>query len=59
MVAGTIVQNLLAPELPAVAEFTSGETMGHSGDRLASAFNVSRKSVSSSIVICRACGIWF
>ena len=42
-IGGTIVQNLLAPELPAVAEFTSGETMGHSGDRLASAFNVSRK----------------
>lgn len=39
----TIVSNLLSPELPAVAEFTSGETMGHSGDRLAAAFNVSRK----------------
>ncbi|XP_064543391.1 trifunctional enzyme subunit beta, mitochondrial [Drosophila montana] len=33
----------LAPELPAVAEFSSGETMGHSADRLASAFNVTRK----------------
>uniref|UniRef100_A0A915KB98 acetyl-CoA C-acyltransferase n=1 Tax=Romanomermis culicivorax TaxID=13658 RepID=A0A915KB98_ROMCU len=32
-----------APELPAVAEFTSGETMGHSGDRLAAAFNISRQ----------------
>ena len=42
-IGGTIVQNLLSPELPAVAEFTSGETMGHSGDRLAAAFNVSRK----------------
>ncbi|XP_046416156.1 trifunctional enzyme subunit beta, mitochondrial [Neodiprion fabricii] len=30
------------PELPAVAEFSSGETMGHSGDRLASAFGVTR-----------------
>uniref|UniRef100_A0A0K0F731 acetyl-CoA C-acyltransferase n=1 Tax=Strongyloides venezuelensis TaxID=75913 RepID=A0A0K0F731_STRVS len=39
---GTIVSNLLKPELPAVAEFTTGETMGTSGDRLASAFNVSR-----------------
>uniref|UniRef100_A0A7E4VH59 acetyl-CoA C-acyltransferase n=1 Tax=Panagrellus redivivus TaxID=6233 RepID=A0A7E4VH59_PANRE len=39
----TILQNLLKPELPAVAEFTSGETMGHSGDRLAAAFNVSRR----------------
>ncbi|KAL7736680.1 hypothetical protein ACLKA6_015545 [Drosophila palustris] len=33
----------LAPELPAVAEFSSGETMGHSADRLASAFNVTRR----------------
>jgi acetyl-CoA acyltransferase len=39
----TIISNLFSPELPAVAEFTSGETMGHSGDRLAAAFNVSRK----------------
>ena len=31
------------PELPAVAEFSTGETMGHSADRLASAFNVSRQ----------------
>ncbi|XP_078036738.1 mitochondrial trifunctional protein beta subunit isoform X2 [Augochlora pura] len=30
------------PDLPAVAEFSSGETMGHSGDRLAAAFGVSR-----------------
>jgi acetyl-CoA acyltransferase len=29
-------------ELPAVAEFSSNETMGHSGDRLAAAFGVSR-----------------
>ncbi|KAJ9596993.1 hypothetical protein L9F63_011975 [Diploptera punctata] len=33
----------LAPELPAVAEFSSGETMGHSADRLAAAFGISRK----------------
>ncbi|KAK2183943.1 hypothetical protein NP493_291g02048 [Ridgeia piscesae] len=32
----------LMPELPAVAEFTTGETMGHSGDRLCATFNVSR-----------------
>ncbi|KAK6021637.1 thiolase protein, partial [Ostertagia ostertagi] len=38
-----IVRNMFAPELPAVAEFSTGETMGHSGDRLAAAFNVSRK----------------
>lgn len=31
------------PELPSVAEFSSNETMGHSGDRLASAFGVSRQ----------------
>lgn len=28
--------------MPAVAEFSSNETMGHSGDRLAAAFGVSR-----------------
>ncbi|XP_058804680.1 trifunctional enzyme subunit beta, mitochondrial [Phymastichus coffea] len=31
------------PDLPAVAEFSTNETMGHSGDRLAAAFNVSRE----------------
>lgn len=31
------------PDLPAVAEFSSGETMGHSSDRLAAAFAISRK----------------
>lgn len=31
------------PELPGVTEFTSGETMGQSGDRLAAAFDVSRE----------------
>lgn len=35
--------SFLAPELPGVAEFSTGETMGHSGDRLAAAFNVSRE----------------
>lgn len=29
-------------QLPAVAEFSSGETMGHSADRLAASFKVSR-----------------
>ncbi|VDO13110.1 unnamed protein product, partial [Haemonchus placei] len=38
---GDILKNMFAPELPAVAEFSTGETMGHSGDRLAAAFNVS------------------
>ncbi|XP_066482851.1 trifunctional enzyme subunit beta, mitochondrial isoform X1 [Tiliqua scincoides] len=31
-----------APELPAVAEFSTNEVMGHSADRLAAAFAVSR-----------------
>lgn len=35
--------NYLIPELPAVAEFASGETMGHSADRLAASFKVSRQ----------------
>jgi acetyl-CoA acyltransferase len=33
----------LIPELPAVAEFSTGETMGHSADRLAASFNISRQ----------------
>jgi len=33
----------LVPDLPAVAEFSTGETMGHSADRLAAAFKVSRQ----------------
>jgi len=31
------------PELPAIAEFSTNETMGHSADRLAATFGVSRK----------------
>jgi len=34
---------LLKPELPAIAEFSTNETMGHSADRLASKFNVTRE----------------
>jgi len=33
----------LAPELPAIAEFSTGETMGHSADRLAATFGVTRQ----------------
>ncbi|KAK8393953.1 hypothetical protein O3P69_006946 [Scylla paramamosain] len=33
----------LMPELPAVAEFSTNETMGHSADRLSAAFKVSRE----------------
>lgn len=40
---GSIKPSFLIPELPAVAEFSSGETMGHSADRLAAAFQVSRQ----------------
>eukprot|EP00126_Sphaerothecum_destruens_P012988 Sdes_comp22227_c0_seq1m20724 len=32
----------LGPELPSVSEFSTNETMGHSADRLATAFDVSR-----------------
>lgn len=31
-----------SPELPAIAEFSTNETMGHAADRLAAAFGVSR-----------------
>jgi acetyl-CoA acyltransferase len=31
------------PELPAIAEFSTGETMGHSADRLAATFGVTRQ----------------
>uniref|UniRef100_A0AC34QJC4 Trifunctional enzyme beta subunit n=2 Tax=Panagrolaimus sp. JU765 TaxID=591449 RepID=A0AC34QJC4_9BILA len=40
---GIIATNIMKPELPGIAEYTSGETMGHSGDRLAAAFGVSRR----------------
>jgi len=33
----------LTPETPAIAEFASGEVMGHSADRLAAMFGVSRE----------------
>ena len=33
----------LIPELPAVAEFSTGEVMGHSADRLSASFSVSRQ----------------
>ena len=34
--------SMLAPELPAISEYSTGEVMGHSSDRLASAWGVSR-----------------
>ncbi|XP_063298011.1 trifunctional enzyme subunit beta, mitochondrial [Pelobates fuscus] len=41
-VVSRIRPDFFAPELPAVAEFSTSETMGHSADRLAAAFSVSR-----------------
>ena len=38
----SIRPDFLAPELPAIAEFSTNETMGHSADRLAATFGVSR-----------------
>ncbi|XP_066157101.1 trifunctional enzyme subunit beta, mitochondrial [Euwallacea fornicatus] len=38
----SIRPNFFVPDLPAVSEFSSGETMGHSADRLAAAFGASR-----------------
>ncbi|GLH06044.1 Putative 3-ketoacyl-coa thiolase [Gryllus bimaculatus] len=41
--------SFLVPELPSVAEFSSGETMGHSGDRLAAAFAISLPGVENIV----------
>ncbi|XP_033916452.1 trifunctional enzyme subunit beta, mitochondrial isoform X1 [Melopsittacus undulatus] len=41
-VISKIRPDYFAPELPAVAEFSTSETMGHSADRLAAAFAISR-----------------
>lgn len=38
-----VISNFEFEQLPAVAEFSSGETMGHSADRLAAAFKVTRE----------------
>lgn len=35
--------SMLAPDPPSIAEYSTGEVMGHSGDRLAAAFGVSRQ----------------
>jgi len=42
-ILGSIRPKHLSPELPAIAEFSTGETMGQSGDRLAAAFDVTRQ----------------
>ena len=51
--------NFFAPELPAIAEFSTNETMGHSADRLAAAFNVSRQEQASIHIktTCKGCTI--
>ena len=41
--AAKIRPDFLNPELPAIAEFSTNETMGHSADRLAATFKVSRQ----------------
>merc|ERR1719219_3275320 len=35
--------DFFAPELPAIAEFSTNETMGHSADRLAATYGVTRQ----------------
>ncbi|CAG9829066.1 unnamed protein product [Diabrotica balteata] len=39
----SIRPDYFVPDLPSIAEFSSGETMGHSADRLAAAFGANRK----------------
>jgi acetyl-CoA acyltransferase len=41
---GTLGLKDLAPELPGVTEFSTNESMGHSADRLASRFGITRES---------------
>jgi len=43
LLKGLKLKDLLSLETPAIAEFSTGETMGRSADRLAAAFGVSRK----------------
>ena len=42
MLRGLSLAELFVPETPAIAEFSTGEVMGHSADRLAARFGVSR-----------------
>jgi acetyl-CoA acetyltransferase family protein len=42
--AAKITPAMFSLELPAIAEYSTGEVMGHSSDRLASAWNVSRSA---------------
>ncbi len=40
---GSLRPSFFNPELPAIAEFSTNEVMGHSGDRLAATFGVTRR----------------
>ena len=40
---GLKLSDVFTPEAPAIANYTTGEVMGHSSDRLAAKFGVSRK----------------
>lgn len=42
-ICNIIIHEFNIYQLPAVAEFSSGETMGHSADRLAASFGATRK----------------
>lgn len=39
----SMAKNWFNPDLPSVVEYTTNETMGSSADRLAAAFQISRK----------------
>ncbi|XP_014789695.1 trifunctional enzyme subunit beta, mitochondrial [Octopus bimaculoides] len=43
LISQMLTPSSLTPDLPSVSEFSTGETMGHSADRLTSAFSVSRQ----------------
>ena len=43
LISQMLTPSALSPELPAVAEFSSNETMGHSADRLCATFGISRQ----------------
>lgn len=43
LISKMLTPSALTPELPAVAEFSTSETMGHSADRLCAEFGVSRE----------------
>lgn len=50
LLAQVFSPSVWVPELPSVSEFSSDETMGHSGDRLAAAFKISRQEQVSEVL---------